>query len=124
MRVNLGKGEQEVLKGTGFAHIESASTRLGPDNSTQVVDFPCMYEMKTFLDTNLASQARHEMVAPVGCSLARNVVANPEKENRMDTDFGRDGQNDEGRGNGRIGASAFWWRLSEQTVQLSALKCA
>jgi len=32
--------------------------------------------METKRDANLASQARYEMGAQVGCSLARNVVAN------------------------------------------------
>ncbi len=40
MRVNLGKGGQEMGKRTGLAHIAPTLTRLGPDYSTQVVDFP------------------------------------------------------------------------------------
>ena len=31
---------REVVKWTGFSHFETALTRLGPDKSTQVVDFP------------------------------------------------------------------------------------
>jgi len=49
MRVNLGKGGQVVGKWTGFSHIEPASTRLFPHNSTQVVDFPRMYAARVFL---------------------------------------------------------------------------
>ncbi len=38
--VGRRKSGQEAEKRTGFAHMEFASTRLGPDKSTQVVDFP------------------------------------------------------------------------------------
>ena len=47
-RVKLGKGGQEAGKWTGFAHIAPASTRLGPDNSTQVVDFPHLAHVSLF----------------------------------------------------------------------------
>jgi hypothetical protein len=47
-RVDLGRGGQEMRKRTGFAHIAPASTRLGPDNSTQVVDFPHLAMVRLF----------------------------------------------------------------------------
>jgi len=47
-RVNLGKGGQEMGKRTGFAHFETALTRLFPHVSTQVVDFPCMCDVGLF----------------------------------------------------------------------------
>jgi hypothetical protein len=46
--VKLGKGGQEVGKPTGFSHFETALTHLFPDKSTQVVDFPRMYEVRVF----------------------------------------------------------------------------
>src|SRR5882724_9392011 len=46
--VQLGKGGQEVGKRTGFSHIETALTRLFPHFSTQVVDFPCMCNVRLF----------------------------------------------------------------------------
>src|SRR5713226_7810442 len=39
---------QEVGKRTGFSHFETALTRLFPHNSTQVVDFPRMYDVRFF----------------------------------------------------------------------------
>ena len=47
-RVELGKGGQVAGKWTGLAHIATASTRLGPDNSTQVVDFPHLSVVRLF----------------------------------------------------------------------------
>jgi hypothetical protein len=38
--------------------------------------FSRFLSIRAFLDANLASQARHEMGAQIGCSLARSVVAN------------------------------------------------
>jgi hypothetical protein len=39
-RVEVGKGGQKLAKRTGFSHFQTASTRLFPRDSTQVVDFP------------------------------------------------------------------------------------
>ncbi len=47
-RVGVGKGGQEVGKWTRFARLEPGSTRLGPDVSTQVVDFPCICDVRLF----------------------------------------------------------------------------
>jgi len=49
MRVNLGKGRRELRKLTGFSHFEIALTHLFPHKSTQVVDFPRMYDVRAFL---------------------------------------------------------------------------
>ena len=38
-----------VAKRTGFSHFETVLTRLFPPDSTQVVDFPCMYAVRVFL---------------------------------------------------------------------------
>ena len=38
----------EAGKSTGFAHIETGSCRLGPDKSTQVVDFPHICSVRFF----------------------------------------------------------------------------
>jgi len=57
-RAYVGKGGQVLGKRTGFAHIEPGSTRLGPDGSTQVVDFPHMYEVRVFLSTEELPQRR------------------------------------------------------------------
>jgi hypothetical protein len=42
------KGGQQVGKWPVFARIKTALTRLGPDNSTQVVDFPRMAVVRLF----------------------------------------------------------------------------
>ena len=73
-RVYVGKGGKVVGKRTGFAH-------LFPHDSTQVVDFPRMYDVRVFLGGamkfSFQSQAElgTEMGAQWSCSLARNVVA-------------------------------------------------
>ncbi len=46
--VDLGKGGQKVEKWCGFSHLKTAATRLFPHNSTQVVDFPRMYDVRLF----------------------------------------------------------------------------
>src|SRR6266849_3353264 len=46
--VDLGKGGRVVVKRAGFAHIAPALTRLGPDDSMQVVDFPYMCSVRLF----------------------------------------------------------------------------
>jgi hypothetical protein len=50
-----GGGGRVVGKWTGFAHVEPALTRLGPDNSMQVVDFPHLAMVSIFW-------GRHEFV--------------------------------------------------------------
>ena len=75
-RINPGKGGLEVRKRTGFSsHF--------PDDPMQVVDFPRLRMVRTFLDANLASQARHEMGAQWSSSLTRNVVANEREFRRI-----------------------------------------
>ena len=39
---------REVVKWTGSSHLETALTRLGPDKSTQVVDFPHLAMVRFF----------------------------------------------------------------------------
>ncbi len=39
---------QEIGKWCSFSHLETALTRLFPHNSTQVVDFPRMYDVRLF----------------------------------------------------------------------------
>src|SRR5260221_7094710 len=46
--VQPGEGGQMVEKPTGFSHLETVLTRLFPHNSTQVVDFPGMYDARLF----------------------------------------------------------------------------
>jgi hypothetical protein len=46
--VKLGKGGQGMGKRNSLARIEPVLTRLGPDKSMQVVDFPCMYNVRSF----------------------------------------------------------------------------
>ena len=41
-------GRAEVGKRTGFAHLATGSCRPGPDNSTQVVDFPHLSGVRVF----------------------------------------------------------------------------
>jgi hypothetical protein len=48
--VQLGKDGQEIGKWCSFSHLETAFTRLGPDNSTQVVDFPHLAHVRLFWD--------------------------------------------------------------------------
>jgi hypothetical protein len=38
----------EIGKWCSFSHFETALTRLFPRKSTQVVDFPCMYDVRLF----------------------------------------------------------------------------
>src|SRR5258708_6219387 len=47
-RVDLGKGGQKASKWTGFSHFETALTRLFPQVSTQVVDFPLLSRLRVF----------------------------------------------------------------------------
>jgi len=47
-RVQPGGSGQEVGKRTGLARLVRCLTRLGPDNSMQVVDFPGMYGVRFF----------------------------------------------------------------------------
>jgi len=47
-RVQAGGSGQAIGKRIGLAHIAPASTRLGPDNSTQVVDFPHLAHVSLF----------------------------------------------------------------------------
>ena len=49
--VDLGKGGKEVGKWTGFSHLATTFSHLGPDNSTQVVDFPHLSTVRLFLRT-------------------------------------------------------------------------
>lgn len=77
-RVNLGKGGRVLGKRTGFAHMEPASTRLDPDKSTQVVDFPRMYAVRAFsggLKFGFTRQAGHGSRAGTSES-ARRAVRN------------------------------------------------
>jgi hypothetical protein len=85
-RTAVRKGGRLAGKWTGFSRFETALTHLFPQLSTQVVDFPRMYEVRVFWSSDftaesqrrrakrgkeltanhmkLASQARHEMGAP------------------------------------------------------------
>jgi len=55
-RSKLGKGGQLVGKWTGFSRLETASTRLFPHESMQVVDFPLLGWVRIFLDANFANE--------------------------------------------------------------------
>jgi len=55
-RVQPGGSGLAVVKRTGFAHLVRCWTRPGPDNSTQVVDFPHLAVVSIFLEG-------HEMVS-------------------------------------------------------------
>ncbi len=57
-RVQLGKGGRGVGKRTGFSHIETALTRLFPRVSTQVVDFPCMCDVRLFCERLKTAESR------------------------------------------------------------------
>ena len=46
--VRPGLSGQEVGKRPGFAHIARTFSHLGPDNSTQVVDFPRICTVRLF----------------------------------------------------------------------------
>src|ERR1700680_14155 len=46
--VNLAKGGPAVGKRTGSAHIAPGTTRLCPDKSSQVVDFPHLSAVRVF----------------------------------------------------------------------------
>jgi len=47
-RVCMGKGGKMAGKWTSLAHIAPGSTRLGPDNLMQVVDFPHLSAVRLF----------------------------------------------------------------------------
>jgi hypothetical protein len=47
-RADLGLSGQDVGKWAAFAHMETGLTRLGPDKSTQVVDFPRIAYVRLF----------------------------------------------------------------------------
>src|SRR5713226_7153359 len=51
-RDEVGKGGKAMGKRTGFAHLEFTSTRLGPGNSMQVVDFPHLSVVRVFLGSH------------------------------------------------------------------------
>jgi hypothetical protein len=91
--VRPGLSGQEVGKQPGFAHIAPASTRLGPDNSTQVVDFPRIESVGLFW-------GRCEMLATDGTpikhgwgqtlnrrKLREQRAEETTDERRMDTDM-------------------------------------
>jgi hypothetical protein len=66
-RVQPGGSGLAEGKRTGFAHMETTSTRLSPDVSTQVVDFPRMYEVRVFLMVGKFSfQSQAEFGTEVG----------------------------------------------------------
>src|SRR5258708_38717509 len=50
--LDLGKGGQEVGKWTGFSHLATTFSHLGPDNSTQVVDFPHLSTVRLFFENH------------------------------------------------------------------------
>jgi hypothetical protein len=55
-RAGAGKGGQKFGKWTGLARLAPGSTRLRPDKSTQVVDFPHKATVSTFLDANFTNE--------------------------------------------------------------------
>jgi hypothetical protein len=106
-RSKLGKGGQWMGKWTGFSHFEPALTRLGPDDSMQVVDFPRMYTVSVFCE---AIKSRNGRLATDGSEFLNfdlRILIGAIKAQNPD----------------RGGRRAFGWRLPRQTVQLSALKC-
>jgi hypothetical protein len=58
--VQVGKGGCETGKRRSFSHFETALTRLFPHKSTQVVDFPRMYEVRVFRGWGKKEPLRHE----------------------------------------------------------------
>ena|SRR6266478_3025822 len=72
----LRKSWSVVGKRTGFAHLITAFTHLGPDNSTQVVDFPHLSVVRVFFgrrDFTAEIPRRREDLLPGGVSwLARS----------------------------------------------------
>ena len=98
--VNLGKGGREVGKRTGPAHLAPGSTRLGPDNSMQVVDFPHLAHASLFWGRPEMVLATDETRIKHGC---RNDV--------------------EQEGTEPSGAWNQYGEARGRTVQLSARKC-
>ena len=58
--VQLGKGGQEVERWRSFSRFKTALTHLFPDKSMQVVDFPCMYEVRVFRGRGKKEPLSHE----------------------------------------------------------------
>jgi hypothetical protein len=67
-RANPGLSGQEVEQQTGFGHAEPASARLGPDVSTQVVDFPHLSRVSIF-----PARAKHSRILVRGM-IGRGIV--------------------------------------------------
>jgi len=58
MWVSLGKGGKEVGKWTGFSHLATTFSHLGPDNSTQVVDFPHLSTLRLFWRAEITAETQ------------------------------------------------------------------
>jgi hypothetical protein len=114
--VQPGGSGQEVGKRTGFAQVAPASTRLGPDNSTQVVDFPRICSVRLFPGSReMGSHGWNRIKHRLGKEteqMERRFAAKEHKERWEIPQIKREWAAD---------AFAFWWRFS---VQLNALKCA
>jgi hypothetical protein len=111
-RVDLGKGGQVAGKWTGFSHIAPASTRLGPDNSTQVVDFPHKATVRLF-----GEQGFYRRDAE---------TQSHAKQNHRGTETQSQAGAWNWDGKWSAGVLEYWERRGQEagrTVQLNALKC-
>jgi hypothetical protein len=59
-RTAVRKSGRLAGKWTGFSHFATALTRLFPRKSTQVVDFPRMYDVSVFWGRSKKEPPRHE----------------------------------------------------------------
>jgi hypothetical protein len=76
MWVQPGGSGQEVGKPTGFAHIAPGSTRLGPDNSTQVVDFPHLSRVRLFWASPEIAKTNEKWANPIESRGLPNLMSN------------------------------------------------
>jgi hypothetical protein len=105
-------------KRIGFAHIGTGTSRLGPDNSTQVVDFPHLAVASIFLKPKdhrrgAETQRRTEL----GTQMGNGVLEFWSVGNEW-TGSGAHGVHALPRA-----AAQFWRHLPKQTMHLSAVKC-
>jgi len=110
-RSQVGKGGQGMEKGTGFARTAPTSTRLGPDDSMQVVDFPHIRVAGVFWGTlKYDFQSQAVLGSNVGKPRGNGKVAGPEA--------GVPGSRRARSARPTARNATSWWRLPRRSVGL------
>ena len=83
-RMQVGKGGRGLGKWTGFSRFETTLTRLFPQNSTQVVDFPHKATVRLFWERGFYRRGAE-------------TQSQDEERDRMDNDYRHNGRNGRAR---------------------------